>query len=61
VRIIKENFVKAKESQDKKIISKLANKILEILKLNRDDIPLTESKFIDTIIKDYNFYTGKDV
>ena len=61
VRIIKENFVKAKESQDKKIISKLANKILEILKLNRDDIPLTETKFIDTIIKDYNFYTGKDV
>lgn len=61
VRIIKENFVKAKESQDKKIISKLANKVLEILKLNRDDIPLTETKFIDTIIKDYNFYTGKDV
>ena len=61
VRIIKENFIKAKESQDRKIISRLANKILETLKLNRDDIPLTESKFIDTIIKDYNFYTGKDV
>ena len=61
VRIIKENFIKAKESQDRKVISKLANKILETLKLNRDDIPLTESKFIDTIIKDYNFYTGKDV
>ena len=61
VRIIKENFIKAKESQDRKVISRLTNKILETLKLNRDDIPLTESKFIDTIIKDYNFYTGKDV
>ena len=61
VRIIKENFVKAKNGQDRQIITKLANKILETLKLNRDDIPFTESKFIDTIIKDYNFYTGKDV
>ncbi len=61
VRIIKENFVKAKNGQDRQIITKLANKILETLKLNRDDVPLTESKFIDTIIKDYNFYTGKDV
>ncbi|WP_374365373.1 RDD family protein [Cloacibacterium sp.] len=61
VRIIKENFVNAKNGQDRQIITKLANKILETLKLNRDDIPLTESKFIDTIIKDYNFYTGKDV
>lgn len=61
VRIIKENFTKAKQTQDRQIISKLANKVLEILKLNRDDIPLTESKFIETIIKDYNFYTGKDV
>ncbi len=61
VRIIKENFIKAKNGQDRQIISRLANKILETLKLNRDDIPLTESKFIDTIIKDYNFYTGKDV
>lgn len=61
VRIIKENFVKARNGQDRQIITKLANKILETLKLSRDDIPLTESKFIDTIIKDYNFYTGKDV
>lgn len=61
VRIIKENFIKAKNGQDKQVITRLANKILETLKLNRDDIPLTESKFIDTIIKDYNFYTGKDV
>lgn len=61
VRIIKENFVKARNGQDRQIITKLANKILETLKLNRDEIPLTESKFIDTIIKDYNFYTGKDV
>lgn len=61
VRIIKENFVKARNGQDRQIITKLANKILETLKLSRNEIPLTESKFIDTIIKDYNFYTGKDV
>lgn len=61
VRIIKENFVNAKNGQDRQIITKLANKILETLKLSRNEIPLTESKFIDTIIKDYNFYTGKDV
>lgn len=61
VRIIKENFIKAKNGKDPILVTKLTNKILEILKLNRDEIPLTESKFIDTIIKDYNFYTGKEV
>ena len=50
VRIIKENFVNAKNGQDRQIITKLANKILETLKLSRNEIPLTESKFIDTII-----------
>ena len=36
------------------------NKIKEILKLEIDHRELTEKQFIDKIIKDYNYYTGKE-
>lgn len=60
VRIIKDNFLKAKASNDQKVILRLTQKILETLQLNADDIPLTKNKFIETIIKDYNYYTSKE-
>lgn len=60
VRIIKENFQKALKSDDRQIISRLTNRIVEILKLDPDSIQFTQRQFISVVIKDYNFYTGKD-
>lgn len=60
VRIIKENYHKALKIDDRQVISKLSNKIKEILKLEIDPTHFTERQFISVIIKDYNFYTGKD-
>ncbi|UJF30559.1 RDD family protein [Kaistella sp. 97-N-M2] len=60
VRIIKENFHKALKIDDISVISKLSNKIKDILNLEVDPTKMTERQFISVIIKDYNFYTGKD-
>ena len=60
MRIIKSNFQKAVVTYDKIILRQLANKIKEILKLEIDHRELTEKQFIDKIIKDYNYYTGKE-
>ncbi|MBH1960560.1 MAG: RDD family protein [Flavobacteriia bacterium] len=60
MRIIKENYQKALKIDDRQVISKLSNKIKEILKLESESIKFTERQFINVIIKDYNFYTGKD-
>lgn len=60
VRIIKENFQKAIKVDDRQIINRLTQRILDILKLESDSIQLTQKQFLNTIIKDYNFYTGKD-
>ena len=60
MRIIKSNFQKAVVTYDKIILRQLANKIKEILKLEIDHRELTEKQFRDKIIKDYNYYTGKE-
>ncbi|WP_407403553.1 RDD family protein [Chryseobacterium sp.] len=60
MRIIKDNYVKALKYDDRQIITKLSNKIRELLKLEIDSTKLTERQFIGIVIKDYNFYTGKD-
>ncbi|WP_312767368.1 RDD family protein [Epilithonimonas sp.] len=60
VRIIKENFQKALKTDDRQIINRLTVKIVEILKLDADSIQFTQRQFINIVIKDYNFYTGKD-
>ena len=61
VRIIKENYQKALKIDDRLVVSKLSTKIKEILKLEIDPTKMTERQFINVIIKDYNFYTGKDI
>ncbi|MBW8361538.1 MAG: RDD family protein [Kaistella sp.] len=61
VRIIKENYQKALKTDDRQVITKLSNKIKETLKLEVDDREFTERRFINVIIKDYNFYTGKNI
>ena len=59
VRIIKENYHRAVAVDDKQIITKLSDKIKETLNLQFDPAEFSERKFIDKVIKDYNFYTGK--
>jgi hypothetical protein len=60
MRIIKDNYTKALKADDRQIISKLSDKIKSILKLEIDPTKMTERQFINVIIKDYNYYTGKD-
>lgn len=60
MRIIKDNYTKALRVDDRQIISKLSDKIKGILKLEIDGTKMTERQFINVIIKDYNYYTGKD-
>lgn len=60
MRIIKDNYTKALKTGDRQIISKLSDKIKSILKLEIDATKMTERQFINVIIKDYNYYTGKD-
>lgn len=60
MRIIKDNYIKALRVDDRQIISKLSDKIKSILKLDIDATKMTERQFIGVVIKDYNYYTGKD-
>ncbi|MFZ4930921.1 RDD family protein [Chryseobacterium sp. Mn2064] len=60
MRIIKDNYTKALKVDDRQIISRLSDKIKSILKLEIDPTKMTERQFIHVIIKDYNYYTGKD-
>lgn len=60
MRIIKDNYTKALKVDDRQIINKLSDKIKSILKLEIDPTKMTERQFINVIIKDYNYYTGKD-
>lgn len=60
MRIIKDNYLKALRIDDRQVITKLSDKIKSILKLEVDPTKMTERQFIAIIIKDYNYYTGKD-
>lgn len=54
-RIIKDTFIKAKAARDYATLIKLRQKIIEVIELktyNENDM-----QFIDTILKDYNYYT----
>ncbi|MDQ1098662.1 MULTISPECIES: RDD family protein [Chryseobacterium] len=60
MRIIKDNFMKAIRTDDRHVINRLSEKIKSILKLDIDHSKMTERQFINVIIKDYNYYTGRD-
>ena len=60
MRIIKENYHKALRIDDREVITRLSDKVKSILKLEVSPQEFTEKQFIQVIIKDYNFYTGKD-
>lgn len=54
-RIIKETFITAKASRDFPTLIKLRKKIIEVVDIKV--VNQTDTEFIDTILKDYNYYT----
>lgn len=54
IRIVKEAFLISKKNNDFKTLTLLKNKICEILQI---ETKLYDVQFIDTILKDYNYYT----
>jgi len=56
VRLIKETYLIAKRSNDYNTLKVLRNKIEEVLEVKSD---LYDRQFIDTVLKDYNYYTQK--
>lgn len=54
VRIIKETFKISQKNRDYKTLKLLRNKVSEVLKV---DSPLYDIEFLNTILKDYNYYT----
>lgn len=54
-RIIKETFLTAKASRDYPTLIKLRKKIIEVVDIKV--VNETDMEFIDTILKDYNYYT----
>lgn len=60
VRIIKETFTRAMTTYDRQVISAIAAKIRETIKLDPEQIKQTEQQFIRTVIKDYSHYTGRE-
>ena len=55
VRIIKDTYLTAKKSSDYNTLIKLRDKILEVTDIKEKQG--TDIQFIDTILKDYNYYT----
>ncbi len=54
IRLIKETFIIAKRSNDFKTLKALRTKVETVLEINSD---LYDLQFIDTILKDYNYFT----
>lgn len=54
-RIIKETYVRAKAAKDYPTLIKLRKKIIEVVEIK--DFNDSDIEFIDTILKDYNYYT----
>ncbi|MGI9526300.1 MAG: RDD family protein [Weeksellaceae bacterium] len=60
MRIIVKNYQQALRENRPEVIHKLAEKIKEITQLQDQIIEMEDTDFIERIIKDFNFYTGKD-
>ncbi len=56
VRLIKETYQIAKRSNDYKTLNALRIKVDSILKTNSE---LYDKQYLDTVLKDYNYYTQK--
>jgi hypothetical protein len=56
VRLIKDTYRIASTSKDYKTLKALRDKVESILASNSD---LYDAQYLDTVLKDYNFYTQK--
>ncbi|NKI31883.1 RDD family protein [Croceivirga thetidis] len=56
VRLIKETYLIARKSNDFKTLKELRLKVESILNSNSE---LYDSQYLDTVLKDYNYYTQK--
>lgn len=54
VRIIKETFIISKKNNDYKTLTLLRNKVTSVLNIESN---LYDVEFINTVLKDYNYYT----
>ncbi|MCG1036801.1 RDD family protein [Polaribacter sargassicola] len=54
-RIIKNTFKSAKKFNDYETVIKLRNKIIEVTQIT--SVHKSDNDFIDTVLKDYNYYT----
>ncbi|WP_299667197.1 RDD family protein [uncultured Polaribacter sp.] len=57
VRIIKDTFASARKFNDYKTLIKLRSKIIEVTQITSKH--KSDSEFIDTVLKDYNYYTQR--
>jgi len=57
VQLIKSVFIEAKKNEKSDILKRLSTKIESTLGLDKPD-NMSDRNFIDTILKDYNYYTG---
>ncbi|MBT8267530.1 MAG: RDD family protein [Bacteroidia bacterium] len=55
-RIIKDTFTIARKTKDYKTLIKLRNKIIEVVEI-KEVAQSNDVEFIDTILKDYNYFT----
>ncbi len=55
-RLIKETFLIAKKTNDYKTLKKLRDRVEALLESSS---PLYDKQYIDTVLKDYNYYTQK--
>lgn len=56
-RIIKDTYISARKFKDYKTLIKLRSKIIEVTGITSQH--KSDSEFIDTVLKDYNYYTQR--
>ena len=56
MRIIKETYLTARKNNDYQTMNKLIQKIEQVSGIKREG---SDAKFITTVIRDYNYYTGQ--
>lgn len=61
MRIIKDNFQRAMQLREYTVITKLADKIREITGIPDQREKLNDQEFIQMVIKDFNYFTGKEI
>lgn len=61
MRIIKDNYQRALQLREYQVITRLSEKIREITGIPDQRPQMHDQDFIQRVIRDFNFYTGKDI